>query len=139
MTLNKILDKIKAVTESHSMVNYYFFGDPSEFLSQNEIPRHTSVLCSISNAEFIFESQTRVSFTISVMDWTAGDNYQDIWSDTLQISHDILAALNNDDELIIEENITLEPFTERFQDRLVGWTMNVRIAIDTPLNTCAIP
>jgi hypothetical protein len=143
MTLNTVLDRIKAVAESHQMVNYYFFGDPSEFLNQNEQVRHTSVLCTLSSASFNGdrESQTSIGLTMSVMDWTTGGNDQDIWSDTLQIAHDILAALKDEsvNDFFVDTDISLEPFSDRFQDVLVGWTMTLNIVFDSPLNTCAIP
>jgi hypothetical protein len=143
MTLNKVLDRVKLIAESHNMVNYYFFGDPSDFLSQNETVRHTSVLCTLSSARFDGdrESQTVIGLTISVMDWASGDNHQDIWSDTLQIAHDLLAGLKDEyaNDFTVDSGIDLEPFSDRFQDVLVGWTMNVSVTFDSPLNTCAIP
>lgn len=143
MTLNKVLDRVKAIAESHNMVNYYFFGDPSEFLSQDETVRHTSVLCTLSSASFNGdrESQTVIGLTLSVMDWASGDNHQDIWSDTLQIAHDLLAALKDEtaNDFFVDTDISLDPFSERFQDVLVGWTMTVNVTYDSPLNTCAIP
>lgn len=143
MTLNQVMDRVRIIAQNHSMVNYYYFGDPSEFLSQNEIPRHTSVLSALSSAKFLGdrESQTEIQLTISILDWTSGDNVEDIWSDTLQIAHDILASLKDEiaNDFLVNDDISLEPFSERMQDRLAGWTMTVGIQFDTPLNTCAIP
>jgi hypothetical protein len=72
----------------------------------------------------------------------------DLWSSTLAIAQDILAqykysvtAREGDYEakydLILPAAIT--PFSEAYDDLLVGWNLDLNIIIDMPLNRCLAP
>ena len=72
----------------------------------------------------------------------------DLFSDTLQIAEDILAqykysvtAAQGDYEDIYDLQLptTISPFSERYDDILVGWTITLTLVINDPLNRCIAP
>ena len=71
-----------------------------------------------------------------------------IWNDTLMMSEDVLAQFKysvttaqgdyyRDYDVILPS--TMLPFSERFDDLLIGWTTSLQLVIDNPLNRCIAP
>ena len=76
------------------------------------------------------------------------DIQTDLYSDTLQMTEDILAQFKyavtpstGDYEAKYDITLpaTINPFSEAYDDLLVGWTINVNIVVDNPLNRCIAP
>ena len=72
----------------------------------------------------------------------------DLWSETLQIAEDILAqykySVNTSQgdyesryDLSLPTAIT--PFSEKYDDILVGWNLELSVIVDQPLNRCLAP
>jgi hypothetical protein len=145
MTLNAVIQRIKAVATSHGQVNYFFFGTVDDYLQMNDVPKHVSVILTLKSAKFIGDrqSQTQIDFALYVMDWSGIEvtGQQDLWSDTLLIAHDILASLKDEtaNDFYLVEGLTLTPFNEKFSDSLTGWMMDLTIGYDSELDRCAIP
>ena len=93
-------------------------------------------------------------------DWTEANiqsannlsNEQEVLSETLQISVDIISMLRhslqqsvtgvndvNDPLYFSEGQQTLEPFTERFDNALAGWTFEFPVIVENEFQTCNIP
>jgi hypothetical protein len=145
MTLNGLINRIRTTATSHALIKYFYFGTADDFLQMNDVPKHVSVLLTLKSAQFVGDrqSQTEVSFSISVMDWSGIEvtGQADLWNDTLLIAHDLLASLKDEsaNDFTILEGITLTPFNEKFTDNLTGWMMELTFTYDTELDRCAIP
>jgi len=93
-------------------------------------------------------------------DWTEANiqsannlsNEQEVLSETLQISVDIISMLRhslqqsvtgvndvNDPLYFSEGQQTLEPFTERFDNLLTGWVFSIGILVANDFDACTIP
>ena len=93
------------------------------------------------------------NFQIFVMDMVKDDNSneQEVYSEVLGICVDIISIFRNSKwqsqvtldldapVYFAEGNFTLEPFTERFDNTLAGWTLNLPIVIEWTYDTCEIP
>jgi hypothetical protein len=91
------------------------------------------------------------SFSVIVMDLMSTKDYNienQLLSDTLQIIDDILAQFKYsvDPNTGLYQNkydvnipLSFTPFTERFDDFLVGWTMDLSVIVDVPINRCIAP
>lgn len=145
MTLSGLIKRIQTTATSHGLVEYFYFGTPDDYLQMNDVPKHASVLLTLKSAQFIGDrqSQTEVSFQLSVMDWSGLEvtGQGDLWNDTLLIAHDIIASLKDEsvNDFTISDGITLTPFNEKFSDNLTGWMMDITFTYDTELDRCAIP
>jgi hypothetical protein len=90
-------------------------------------------------------------FNVLICDIMNANNYDievDLWSSTLQIAQDILAQykysvnaqLGNYQtkyDLVLPTNIT--PFSEAYDDILVGWNLELQLTVDMPLDRCVAP
>ena len=91
------------------------------------------------------------SFSVVIADITNTKNYDietDLYSDTLQIAEDVLAQFKysvtqaqGDYEAKYDINLptTMTPFSEAYDDILIGWTIGVDIVVEDPLNRCIAP
>ena len=79
-------------------------------------------------------------------------NEQEVLSETLQISVDIISMLRhsehqstqNEDDInkalyFATGQQTLEPFTERFDNLLTGWVFSLSVVVANDFNACTIP
>lgn len=88
------------------------------------------------------------NFQFIVMDLVKKDesNEEDVLSDMLQVVGDIYSELKNSDfntdyedfrhTIKIEDNISCEPFTERFDNEVSGWTATISIKVAFDASAC---
>jgi len=91
------------------------------------------------------------NFSVIICDITNRNNYDievDLWSDTLQMAEDVLAqfkysvlAAQGDYESKYYINLptSITPFSEAYEDLLVGWNLQLQVVVDSPLNRCIAP
>lgn len=81
-------------------------------------------------------------------------NEQEVWNQTLEIATDFIGMLRHSSRQslagVVSDNInlpiyftqgqfTLEPFQERFDNLLCGWTFTIGIKVMNDFDTCEIP
>ena len=80
------------------------------------------------------------------------NNEQEVWNQTLAIATDIIGMLRhstrqslegvndiNSPIYFTEDQFSLEPFNERFDNLLCGWVFNIGIKVMNDFDTCTIP
>jgi len=69
-------------------------------------------------------------------------NELEVLSDTLQMATDVVAQLRNpiyEDWFIVGDNVTFEDFTERFNDEVSGYKIDISLILSEQFNLCALP
>jgi len=80
------------------------------------------------------------------------NNEQEVWNQTLEISTDIIGMLRHSTRqshkgvdninfpmYFTEDQFSIEPFQERFDNLLCGWTFTIGIKVMNDFDTCTIP
>ena len=80
------------------------------------------------------------------------NNEQQVWNQTLEICTDFIGMLRHSSRQSLagvndinaplyftEDQFTIEPFSERFDNLLCGWTFNIGIKVMNDFDTCEIP
>ena len=80
------------------------------------------------------------------------NNEQEVWNQTLDICTDFIAMLRhsaqqslngvsdiNSPLYFTDDQFTIEPFQERFDNLLCGWTFTIGIKVMNDFDACAIP
>ena len=80
------------------------------------------------------------------------NNEQQVWNQTLDICTDIISMLRhsaqqsllgvndiNDPLYFTDDQFTIEPFQERFDNLLCGWTFTIGIKVMNDFGACAVP
>ena len=142
MTFNNVIAALENFAANHLMINSFLSGDTWDFQAQTNA--YPSML-AVTYPAVIGSGMTRMSFQIFFSDIANKDrsNVNEIHSDTLQIAQDLFAYLrDNEDELgfsLATDELSLEPFSESFDDVLVGWSMLLEIDLPFAGSACNLP
>ena len=147
MTLNQVVKKLEQLALSHQQINYFFFGEIVEWLSNGDL-RYPCCFVEINKSEINKDDkQTKFNFDIWFLDLqdittNTDANQIDLMSDLTSIAEDYLAMLNYSgyqDVWTITTNYDLEYFREKFEDLTVAVRTNVTIGVDYLSDRCAVP
>lgn len=148
-TLNQIRQKLSDIAAAHLQINSFESGELWEIGSSdgnNPLPVvFPQLWMNVTPAAM----DTRVlvmQFQLLIMDLVSKDmsNEFEVQSDTLQTIVDVVAKLRdpewlNEYNIVIDEGVTLEPFTEKFDDEVTGWIATVNVRIPNTQDRCAVP
>lgn len=146
-TLNQILKDIETFCDTHGQVGQYCFKDPNELLNDHE-SRFPVVDAIVRPARFSGTQGTprTVSFLIELyfMDLVHKDlsNEQDVLSDQAQIAMDLLAYFDKEefaDKFTLDVNGQLDPFYEKGDNEVTGWSLAINFKVLDLRDKCAIP
>jgi hypothetical protein len=164
-TYNNVINTIKNIGDQHLQIATVTTGDIFDInLEKMEkfVLMHINPV-NVTTGEFglTYNFQIFICDLVSEKaDWTEANiqsannlsNEQEVLSETLQISVDIISMLRhsehqsteNVDDInkglyFAEGQQTLEPFTERFDNLLTGWVFSLGILVANDFNACTIP
>ena len=151
-TYNNVINTLKCIGEQHLEIKSTTTGDITDIdLEKNTLfPLYhinpVSVDVSMSQKTFNFQL-----FVMDIVD-ADGDAEQTVLSDTLQIITDIIAILKHgeilygydashgeEERYFVDDDFSIEPFTERFDNAVTGWIVDVGIIVESELDSCTIP
>ena len=151
-TYGNVVNTLKCIGEQHKEIKSVTTGDIWDIdLEKNTLfPLYhinpVSVDVSMSQKTFNFQL-----FVMDIVD-ADGDAEQTVLSDTLQIITDIIAILKHgeilygydashgeEERYFVDDDFSIEPFTERFDNSVTGWSVDVGIIVESELNSCDIP
>lgn len=150
-TFKAIVDQFEDICEAHKQLNSFTNGDIFEVDLSNEMDFAKAHLveqsATINNRDFVF------TFDLLVMDLVSADgsNETDVLSDTFLILSDIYREFKNglgrlsqnqvivSDQFVINESMSCEPFTDRFENLLAGWKGTISITVPSHNNACNSP
>ena len=159
VTIKNIIDDLSNIASNHYLINSFHSGFLDEVdinkLNQADYP----ILYSEPGTASIDKGVLTYSFTIFVLDILKEDltNRNNVWSNTLQITQDIIAEFRQNlalqtsgadsgkkfsyvpDEAVLELPITTDPFTARFSNTLTGWNTGISIQVNNVNNLCDAP
>jgi hypothetical protein len=140
-TLNQVINQLEIIQQSHAQLNGFGFGEVFELSTQQE---NYPLLWANVLTSNISEKTLTLNFGIMILDIVSDDNRneKDILSDTLSISQDVIAMLENptyDDNFLVGDSVTLEPLFEAFPDKVNGWLMTVAFELPFEANRCQVP
>jgi hypothetical protein len=139
-TLNEILTLIENEATAHLQVKQYGHGDVWEI---NPKELDYLVLWAIEESVVLSERTLTYNIRLLAMDRVlpGEENEQEVMSDTIQVLLDFVAYFRqlHTTELSIQPSVTLEPFTERFDDKVSGHACVLSITQPYDYNKCQIP
>jgi hypothetical protein len=157
-----IVDDVKLLVEKHKQIKSFGVGDIKDLITltqevdgednteKNEAPMYP-LLYMVPQPVQRDESFITYNFSILVMDIdnVKNKNIQvDLLSDTLEMCEDVLAQFkysvnqqqgNYYDKYDVNVPAPITPFMEQYEDKLIGWTLQLQVVVDKPLNRCIAP
>ena len=147
ITLQMLYGIFEEIGNTHFQINTTTIGDIFEI----DLTETTYPLLHVSTATANFAQHTLTySFQIIVMDLVSKDesNERDVLSDTLETIGDVISLLKNQTasferipdfqtEVAISPSVSCEPFTERFDNEVSGWTASISIEVGFNASQCS--
>lgn len=159
--LKNILDDLKITQRQHKQINSFGTGDITQliYLTQDRDKQpNTTNAAPIYPLLYVIPQNIQrdenfVTYNLSVLctdklNTKNFDNEIDASSDTAQMLSDVLAQFkysvtapqgNFYSKYDIVLPTTMTYFSERYDDILVGWTMNLQVIVSDPLDRCLAP
>lgn len=142
VTYYQIIDDLRGLSNAHEQLNSFGFGDLNQLtmdIETKQSPIYTKLYVIPSDVA-LNQNQLTYNFQIIVADRLKDDysNQRDVMNDTLEIMKDVYTFLYLS-EYEAEWDATIEPFLERYEDVLAGWTMSLTITQPFEYNRCIIP
>ena len=143
ITHNKIVKLLEDISTNHYQLNGFGFGDLWEYLAST-IPQ-TPCLWGVLNNSTRNNKELTLSYSLFVFDLVKRDesNENEVLSDCHQIAIDIIAILNSPtytpSQYILSPSNNMEDFTQRFDNSVAGWKLDVTFRIPFENDVCQIP
>jgi len=142
VTYYQIIQDLKSLSVAHEQINSFGFGDITQLtmdIETKQSPIYTK-LYIVPNDTVLDQNQLTYNFQVIVADRLKDDysNQRDVMNDTLEIMKDVFTFLYLS-EYESEWDATVEPFLERFEDVLAGWTMSLTLTQPFDYNRCNVP
>lgn len=146
----KVTDKIKDTLIDEPFVNTVTYGSiddvdlnkqtiyPLSHIMVNSCTVGTSTLTfnmSILSMDIVDESKNEATDG-----FIGNDNEQDVLNTQLEVQNRLLALLQRGhlykDKYQVLGDVTCEPFVDRFENKLAGWTATFDVVIQNEMTTC---
>jgi DNA-binding ferritin-like protein len=164
-TYNNVINTLKNLGDSHEQIATVTTGDifdiNLEKMEKFALMHINPVNVTTGDFGLTYNFQIFICDLVSEKaDWTAANiqsannlsNEQEVLSETLQISVDIISMLRHATQqseqevddinapiYFAEGQQTLEPFTERFDNLLTGWVFSLSVLVANDFQSCTIP
>ena len=146
-----ILDKIKDELRMNPNVFSVTYGD----ITKVDLDKTTIFPLSHLNISNATIGEHTVRFTLQLLcvdivdynkdsspddEFYGNDNMQDILNTQLQVVNDVVAQLRRGnlftDRLQVLEDVSVQPFMDRFENELVGWGADIVIEMPNDISIC---
>jgi len=146
----RVTDKIRETLQADVNVNTVTYGD----ITQVDLDKQTIFPLSHIIVNSVTSNDTVLTFNISVlaMDivdvskeevtniFVGNNNEQDVLNTQLAVLNKLIQKLRIGnlyvDKYQVLDDVTIEPFRDRFENQIAGWTATMDIIIQNDVNVC---
>ena len=141
-TLNQINELLEGIATAHQQINSYGIGDLYDLVANGAVTY--PLMFTVINPGQIQGKQMSLNLSLLFMDLVHKDqrNELEVLSDQLQIATDVVAQLRAplyEDWFLVNESVSFEDFTERFNDEVAGYKIDITLNLSEQFNLCALP
>ena len=144
MTLNQIVKELTTIGNDHEQINYVYFGDVWERISNGEVT-YPAMFMTLTGASF-GAKDIGYSFSLYFMDRMLMEetNETEVLSDMTQVAGDIVAQLRYPEDYSIvtwslNQNLPITFYTESDPDLLAGVKLDITLTLPFINDRCQVP
>ena len=168
-TYNNVIDTLCRLGEYHEQISTVSVGDifdiNLEKMEKMPLLHINPTSVTTGDSELVYNFQLFIADLVSEKDnWKTyqaqgltklldpKNNEQQVWNQTLEICTDFIGMLRhssrqsqagvndiNEPLYFTQDQFTIEPFQERFDNLLCGWTFTIGVRVMNDFDTCVIP
>ena len=146
----RVLDTIKDTLQADTNCNTVTYGDITQIdLSKQTIfPLSHIIVNSVTSGENIMTFNLSI-LAMDIADvskdevtdiFVGNDNEQDVLNTQLTVLNKVIQKLRigslYSDKYQVQGDVSLEPFRDRFENQIAGWTATMDIIIENDVNVC---
>lgn len=146
----RVLDTIKDTLQADTNCNTVTYGDITQIdLSKQTIfPLSHIIVNSVTSGENIMTFNLSI-LAMDIVDvskdevtdiFVGNDNEQDVLNTQLTVLNKVIQKLRigslYSDKYQVQGDVNLEPFRDRFENQIAGWTATMDIIIENDVNVC---
>ena len=146
----RVLDTIKDTLQADTNCNTVTYGDITQIdLSKQTIfPLSHIIVNSVTSGENIMTFNLSI-LAMDIVDvskdevtdiFVGNDNGQDVLNTQLTVLNKVIQKLRigslYSDKYQVQGDVSLEPFRDRFENQIAGWTATMDIIIENDVNVC---
>lgn len=146
----RVLDTIKDTLQADTNCNTVTYGDITQIdLSKQTIfPLSHIIINSVTSGENIMTFNLSI-LAMDIVDvskdevtdiFVGNDNEQDVLNTQLTVLNKVIQKLRigslYSDKYQVQGDVSLEPFRDRFENQIAGWTATMDIIIENDVNVC---
>ena len=146
----RVLDQIKTALQADPNCNTVTYGD----ITQVDLDKQTIFPLSHIIVNGATSGENTITFNLSILamdivdirkevktsTFMGNDNEQDILNTQLSVLNKVIQNLRignlYQDKYQVLGDVTLEPFRDRFENQIAGWTATMDIVIENDVNVC---
>jgi len=144
MTLNQIVKELTTIGNQHEQINFVYFGDVWERLSNGEVT-YPAMFFTLLGANYAAK-EIGFSFSLYFMDRMLSEetNETEVLSDMTQVAGDIVAQLRYPTDYAnvtwtLNQNLPITFYTESDPDYLAGVKLDITLTVPFINNRCEVP
>ena len=144
MTLNQIVKELTKIGNDHEQINYVYFGDVWERISNGEVT-YPAMFMTLTGASF-GAKDIGYSFSLYFMDRMLMEetNETEVLSDMTQVAGDVVAQLRYPEDYSIvtwtlSQNLPVTFYTESDPDLLAGVKLDATLTLPFINDRCQVP
>lgn len=142
VNFKQLLGDLKNLGDNHPQIKSYGFGDITQLtmdVDTKQAPLYTRMYV-VPNDTILSRNELIYNFQIIIADRINSDysNQRDVMNDTLEVVKDVFTKLYLS-EYDAVWNPNVEPFLERYEDILGGWTINITLTQPFQYDRCIVP
>lgn len=162
VNFKNITNDLSELAKNHKQINSFGVGDIKQLIyltqQRDKVSNTTEYKAPIYPLMYVIPvivtqdlSFVNYRFNVLICDIMNASNYDievDLWSDTLAMAQDVLAQYkyavtltsgNYQQRYDLSLPTSITPFSEAYDDILVGWNLDLTLQVDMPLDRCIAP
>lgn len=144
-TFKEFIQQFQSICESQLAIKQFQLGEPSDLDVEND--EHTFqrfplafLIPDISEMDRYGKMSLGFTFVVADIVRNEEDWQIDTYNSTLMIMQDVMSKIvmtpASDVDFTVQTPIIIDPFVERYNNNLAGWSAALTIDIKSPFNLC---
>jgi hypothetical protein len=141
MTYNQAVTEIETLLSSHKMIHEVRFASPTQWINFDSVPAFpvASYVINSGSINSGRELVYNIQFWFLDKSGVDGEFETEVTSNQHAIAYDIIASLRQDTRFVIDDQITWNAISEKFEDYLSGVELTINLSTIGAFGACDFP
>jgi len=143
MTYNQLISALQTLLESHAMIKTVKEATPAEWLNRGGVPDFPICCFEVIEGSYNVGREQVYNIQFFFLDKSGGEQIEieaEVISDQWQTAQDIISLIRGTRRAFtIDENITIRPVRQKYEDYLSGVEFTTNITTQSDFDGCDVP